>query len=175
MRKSLSGFTIVELLIVIVVIAILAAIAIVAYTGIQNSGNDSAVQSDLSKLKKKVELFYAENSYYPVSNNAMLSLEFKATTSAYQTHSVDYNLLYCQPWSVSTQQYSIVALSKSGSIFWTSNEIGGIEKYTGIWQEDQADICEDTGSPAGTGHNNVRGFAPDDEVNGPWRPWVGGN
>ena len=38
-----SGFTIVELLIVIVVIAILAAISLVAYTGVQNSANDAAV------------------------------------------------------------------------------------------------------------------------------------
>ena len=36
MRQTKSGFTIVELLIVIVVIAILAAITIVAYNGIQN-------------------------------------------------------------------------------------------------------------------------------------------
>jgi prepilin-type N-terminal cleavage/methylation domain-containing protein len=36
MKRTMSGFTIVELLIVIVVIAILAAISVVAYTGIQN-------------------------------------------------------------------------------------------------------------------------------------------
>ena len=35
-----SGFTIVELLIVVVVIAILAAISIVAYAGIQNRANE---------------------------------------------------------------------------------------------------------------------------------------
>ena len=36
MKKTKSGFTIVELLIVIVVIGILAAITIVAYNGIQS-------------------------------------------------------------------------------------------------------------------------------------------
>lgn len=35
MRKSVSGFTIVELLIVIIVIAILATISVVAYNGVQ--------------------------------------------------------------------------------------------------------------------------------------------
>lgn len=52
MKKSVSGFTIVELLIVIVVIAILATISIVAYTGIQTRANASAVLSDLKAAEK---------------------------------------------------------------------------------------------------------------------------
>lgn len=52
--KHRMGFTIVELLIVIVVIAILAALSIVAYTGIQNRANDTAVQSDIRNLTGKV-------------------------------------------------------------------------------------------------------------------------
>lgn len=43
-RISASGFTIVELLIVVVVIAILAAITIVAYNGIQNRVHDTAIK-----------------------------------------------------------------------------------------------------------------------------------
>lgn len=53
-RKQ-TGFTIVELLIVIVVIAILAAITIVAYNGIQNRAKASAVQSDISQAVKQLE------------------------------------------------------------------------------------------------------------------------
>ncbi len=54
MRKTSSGFTIVELLIVIVVIAILASIAIVAYSGIQNRARNSKIESDLNLIKKSV-------------------------------------------------------------------------------------------------------------------------
>jgi prepilin-type N-terminal cleavage/methylation domain-containing protein len=49
MLKTKSGFTIVELLIVIVVIGILAAITIVAYNGIQDRANDTSVKSDYGK------------------------------------------------------------------------------------------------------------------------------
>lgn len=49
-----SGFTIVELLIVVVVIAILAAVTIVAYSGIQTQSREAKIQADLASLKKAV-------------------------------------------------------------------------------------------------------------------------
>lgn len=57
MRKSTSGFTIVELLIVIVVIAILAAISVVAYTGIQTRARASAIISDLKATEKALKAY----------------------------------------------------------------------------------------------------------------------
>ena len=62
MRKTTSGFTIVELLIVIVVIAILAAITIVAYNGIQTRARDNVRKNDVAALVKAIELFKADNS-----------------------------------------------------------------------------------------------------------------
>lgn len=57
-----SGFTIVELLIVVVVIAILAAITIVAYNGVTNKAKDSARVSELAQWKKKSEIAKIQNS-----------------------------------------------------------------------------------------------------------------
>lgn len=57
MLKRKSGFTIVELLIVIVVIGILAAITIVAYNGIQDRSRASYLVSDLKKIEKAFRLF----------------------------------------------------------------------------------------------------------------------
>lgn len=62
-----QGFTIVELLIVVVVIAILAAITIVSYNGITSQANASAAKSTASTVQKKIELYQAEESHYPIS------------------------------------------------------------------------------------------------------------
>ncbi len=61
-----TGFTIVELLIVIVVIAILAAITLVAYNGIRERALDSQLKTALSQANKKVLAYAAQNSdQYP--------------------------------------------------------------------------------------------------------------
>ena len=65
MFKTRSGFTIVELLIVIVVIAILAAITIVAYNGIQQRARDSARSSAVENIQKALESYRAINGVYP--------------------------------------------------------------------------------------------------------------
>jgi type IV pilus assembly protein PilA len=52
-HKKQTGFTIVELLIVIVVIGILAAITVVAYSGIQQRARDAKIASALQSVNKK--------------------------------------------------------------------------------------------------------------------------
>ncbi len=52
-KHKQSGFTIVELLIVVVVIAILAVITIIAYTGIQNRATEASIVSELTQNMKK--------------------------------------------------------------------------------------------------------------------------
>lgn len=52
MKKRKSGFTIVELLIVIVVIAILATISVVAYGGVRQRAQVTAIVSDLKAAEK---------------------------------------------------------------------------------------------------------------------------
>jgi len=70
-RPQRSGFTIVELLIVIVVIGILAAITIVAFNGVQKKAQQSSAQSAVSQANKKVLAYAAQNSdQYPSSLEA---------------------------------------------------------------------------------------------------------
>lgn len=65
LKRKQSGFTIVELLIVIVVIGILAAIVITTFTGVQKKGRDADRKSDINSIYSQVEVYFAENSRYP--------------------------------------------------------------------------------------------------------------
>lgn len=65
LKKRQSGFTIVELLIVIVVIGILATLVIVTFTGIQQKSRNSQRQTDINAVTSHVESFYAQWGFYP--------------------------------------------------------------------------------------------------------------
>jgi prepilin-type N-terminal cleavage/methylation domain-containing protein len=69
-----TGFTIVELLVVIVVIGILAAISVISYRGVTKRATVSVIKSELVQSAKKIELYKIENGIYP-SNINCVSLE----------------------------------------------------------------------------------------------------
>ncbi len=68
-KRTNSGFTIVELLIVIVVIAILTAVTIVAYNGIQARARDSQRKTAVATIQKALELYHTDNGGYPTCSN----------------------------------------------------------------------------------------------------------
>lgn len=119
MHKTKSGFTIVELLIVIVVIAILASISVVAYNGIQSRARDADRQNDMNVIKKGLSLFYAENGYYP-ARPEFFDANFRRTTlnipdSAVNPPGTTSSIGYC--WSTGPNNYCYVPTQPSGGSF----------------------------------------------------------
>lgn len=109
-KNKQTGFTIVELLIVIVVIGILAAITVVAYNGVQNRARNTAAASDLSNNSKKMLSAHAISSIYPSTIEANSSVDYKIKLTA-----GNYNLVtYC----VSDTDYVIAAEAKSGNKYY---------------------------------------------------------
>jgi prepilin-type N-terminal cleavage/methylation domain-containing protein len=65
--RQFSGFTIVELLVVIVVIGILAAVIIVSFTGVSTKAIVASIKSDLQNGSNQLKVFQVTNNGYPLS------------------------------------------------------------------------------------------------------------
>ncbi len=65
-RYAASGFTLVELLIVIVVIAILATISIISYNGIQQRARNTQTVNAAHDYLTALQAYLAQNGSYPV-------------------------------------------------------------------------------------------------------------
>lgn len=80
-RFRYTGFTIVELLVVVVVIGVLAAIVVVAYNGVQNNANDSRRLSDAQAIAKALLLYNEQTGSFPPAGSN--------TTSGWQSSAVN--------------------------------------------------------------------------------------
>jgi len=109
-----TGFTIVELLIVIVVIGILAAITIVAYNGITNKANIASVQSDLDNAKKQLGIDQTNTGSFPATTAA-------ANGGAGLAASAGTTYQYIVNTNVSPQTYCLAATKGSATYYITDS------------------------------------------------------
>ncbi|NTW61637.1 type II secretion system protein, partial [Candidatus Saccharibacteria bacterium] len=65
MRKAISGFTIVEILVTVSLIGILAALSIISYDSITASAHDSKRQASFSVIQDALESYFNKNGEYP--------------------------------------------------------------------------------------------------------------
>lgn len=69
-KNHSKGFTLIELLIVIAIIGLLATLAIVSLTTAQKKSRDAKRLADLKTLQNGVEIYFRENSVYPITTAA---------------------------------------------------------------------------------------------------------
>ena len=129
-KPKTTGFTIVELLIVVVVIAILAAITIVAYNGITKRANDSVAQNKLSTIQKKVAQYYIENgdTYPTIIEDAGISND--SNEYQYTANNSTSPKGYCASVKVNSSQYyfanQFVPLDASSGVVNTPASVTGL-------------------------------------------------
>ena len=119
-----SGFTIVELLIVVVVIAILAAITIVAYNGISNRAKSSAVLSSVEQAGKKL-------ATYAVANGSSLPVDlaaFRTATSLQDAGSTTYQ--YARNATVTPTTYCVTYTTSGTSAHVAGDDQGNVFQPT---------------------------------------------
>lgn len=105
-----SGFTIVELLIVIVVIGILAAITLVSYGGVQERGRTASRLSAIRSIQKGLEAYKAMNGVYPPYSSMGTGGQPAGLTPIYGT-AYEYSVATNDTWMRSLTQSGIVTKS----------------------------------------------------------------
>lgn len=164
--QSQRGFTIVELLIVIIIVAILAAISIVAYNGIQDRAQISALQNDLTSAKKVFLLYKVDNDKYPATTTEINSITVKANKSVYDT--TMNNFYYC--YNKVTNEFAIGARTASSKTSFLITSNSGIEQVNSV---DGGRVCQKVGL---AGWNDANGWINNgyDLNTTKWQPWITG-
>ena len=62
-----SGFTLVELIVVIAILGLLATIGLSSFRTSQIKGRDSQRKNDLAQIQRALELYYNDHQQYPLS------------------------------------------------------------------------------------------------------------
>jgi prepilin-type N-terminal cleavage/methylation domain-containing protein len=65
LSKNHSGFTMLELVVVIVILGILTALFVSTYAGIQRNERNQTRRSDIQEVYEQLEAYYVVNSKYP--------------------------------------------------------------------------------------------------------------
>jgi prepilin-type N-terminal cleavage/methylation domain-containing protein len=166
--KQQTGFTIVELLIVIVIIAILAAITIVAFNGVQNRAENAKTVSAVNAYKKALHQYAIENGSYPTTGafclgdqydilNGVAGCRYSTSVIANTAGAASRNLLKPYVGNTLPMPSTKVMTNSSGTgfvgIYFYGTSYGYTlngEKVVALWY-----TIEDTTCPVGPVYANV--------------------
>ena len=66
-RVAQSGFTLIELIVVVTIVGILASVAVVNIRTAQQKAREAALLENLSNMRKAIDNFYADKQRYPAN------------------------------------------------------------------------------------------------------------
>ncbi len=138
-KNDASGFTIVELLIVIVIIGILAAITIVAYGNISSKAKSASAQTAANSVMRKTSAYVAEPTptEYPLTFAAMTADSTKSYYISNITNLSGTTEMNAQPASPSVVQFLLCGTANAGvaTSYATITKVSGVKidywKYDG--------------------------------------------
>lgn len=173
-QKTQTGFSIVELLVVIIVIGILASIVMLSYSGIQNSAHDSAVKSDIGQIGEQIVLYGLDNGgLYPANATELGTADISATKDSYSTGTNAF--AYCSDNTTTPEKFAVGGVSKSGKGYYYSSANEKVQAVTSssnpAWPSSAtvASVCSTaTYLNQGTVPFSVRGHTAPSS----WQTWI---
>jgi len=107
---SESGFTLIELMVVLLIIAILLAIAIPTFLGVTNTAGDRAAQSNLTNALTEAKALYQVNQSYSTAGAAYTPGQFTSQAPEFTW----LNATACSSSSTNCISYKVVDSSTAG-------------------------------------------------------------
>ncbi len=137
-KSRSSGFTIVELLVVIVVIGILASITIVSYTGVTQKAIAATLQSDLSNAAKQIKMFQAlsPTNDLPTANNCPTPGATEICIKTSGTNALIASNGYTVNNTANPKYFSLIA--NNGTTTYRTTESSSPATYTSLATTDPA-------------------------------------
>lgn len=109
-KVHMTGFTIVELLIIVAVIAILASITIVSYNSVTQNSRTQSISADLTTVSSELSEYKANNGAFPSS--AIFTSTIEKTNTSGQT-------VYTYTLNAATGNYCLRAVAYGKSLYLT--------------------------------------------------------
>ena len=129
-RRIATGFTLVELMVVVVILGVLATVVTVSVTDYLAKGKQNATRAEIAQMGNALQLFYIEFDRYPDNDEGLALL--KRTTAGHPHGILQGDLL--DPWG---HEYVYVYPGLHGAFDICSYGANGQEGGT----EADADIC----------------------------------
>jgi len=108
----ISGFTLLELLVVIGIMGVMMALATVAYSATQRSGRDARRKQDMIAMQNALEQYYSANSFvYPATCSTAAVTHMKSNWPADPTNIAPY--IYSE--TCATASYCICATMENAT------------------------------------------------------------
>ena len=74
--RRLSGFTLIELIVVMLIIAMLASLAVPRYFSSVQKSRDTVLKEDLSLMRSALDKYYGDNDKYPAALDELVSRKY---------------------------------------------------------------------------------------------------
>jgi type IV pilus assembly protein PilA len=114
-----SGFTLIELMVVVLIIAILIAIAIPTFLGARQRAQDRAAQSNVRNALTAEKTYYTDAQVYSQQPADLTAIEPSLNyTNAAASMASSGNIVYIQVYGTPASTVVVGAQSGSGKCFW---------------------------------------------------------
>ena len=151
-RRRESGFTLIELMLVIVILGILAGVAVNSFTGVSDDARKTAAKSDINTITTAIKMFELETGRFPSEDEWIEELTTK--TDEHKRH---MDKLPKDPWG---NEYNYREESENGNDFpdiWSNGKDGeeGTDDDITNWVTE--DEMNDTGTSSSSSSSGSTG------------------